>query len=101
MSPDEGHRRARRTAEEQLTVWDIWSVPDLFWKQMALIGAGLQGGEECPSRIGPTSRQLVVGSLASEQRPWSTDSCPVESAAVFVLTISILVVPTPQRSEWR
>src|SRR5229473_560512 len=77
------------------------SVRDLFWKQKALVGAGFHGGEQFSSRFRATRCELVVGTLAGQQRPRSTDSCPIEGAAVSVLAVSIAVVPMPQRSEWR
>src|SRR5688572_1206285 len=101
MCPDERHRGPGRMADGQLPVRNVGAVPHLLRQETALARKRFHCIGELASHVGTASGELVVATLASQERPAATDSRAVEWSAIGVFAVSIALISMPDGTSWR
>src|SRR5258705_12543857 len=101
VRPHEWHRGAGRLPEEQLPLRNVGAVPDLLGKKTTVAREGLERLRQLFGGARTSSRQLVVGALASEERPGAADADAVERWAVGVYAVAVTLIAMPRRTVGR
>ncbi len=94
MRPAQRHGRTRGQPASHSP--QIFGVPQLLADHAPFIGELFHGGNK---RLGIASRsEFVMAALARQNRPRTADPGPIESAAVILLSIAIVIVAAPARA---
>src|SRR5204862_258212 len=91
--------RTLRPSQRSAAGRDVVGIPDLL-RQHAAARAEATHRREIGPRVA-AGLELVVASLAGEQRPASADPGPIERPAVGMLAIAVAVVSMPDRAVRR
>jgi hypothetical protein len=94
MRPAQRHGRTRGKAAPHSP--QIFGVPQLLANHAPFVGEFFHGGNK---RLGIASRsEFVVAALARQNWPRAADPGPIESAAVILLSITIVIIAAPARA---
>ena len=98
VGPDEGLRGAGGAAEVHAFGGHIGVVPDLLGQHAA---EGAEAFESCDVRRDVVARgELVVSTLTGKDRPCAALAVAAVRAAIFALTVAIMVVAAEADAVW-
>ena len=96
MRPAQRHGRARWAARASFPLRQVFGVPQLLADHATFVGELFHRRNE-RHRIA-SGREFVMAALAGQNRPGAADARSIESAAVILLPIAIVIVAAPART---
>jgi len=88
-------------ADGQLAVRNVGAVPHLLRQETVLARKHFHCPGELASHVRTASRELVVASLARQERPATSDSSAVERSAIGMFPVSVPLISMPDGASRR
>src|SRR5437867_11551187 len=97
MRPHQWNGRPRDSAKAKMFGRQVWCIPDLLRNQPNHLGAFLKGAEIRRSIM--AGSELVMGTLAGQQRPRPPYPPALKSDAIRTLAVTVMVVAPPKIAD--